>query len=93
MRLDGYLFCNIMYNNNYVLFSVIVVHFFLFFYLSIFCIVYCKNCSSVIKGVIPIAYYYHVSSEENTAHRPLLNLYRCSALWRVQSQVFQLKGR
>ena len=34
MRLDGYLFCNIMYN-NYVLFSVIVVIIFIFSALSI----------------------------------------------------------
>ena len=31
MRLDGYLFCNIMYN-NYVLFSVIVVIIFFSFF-------------------------------------------------------------
>ena len=35
MRLDGYLFCNIMYN-NYVLFSVIVVFFFLLFLIYLF---------------------------------------------------------
>ena len=46
MRLDGYLFCNIMYN-NYVLFSVIVYSFFIYLF-SALSIVYCKNCFSVI---------------------------------------------